>query len=104
MPGRSCTTQLVHAYILNYLTKHINSGFPVEMIFLDFQKASDSVLAALTSCINYCHLVYMVASTLKWIRVFFLIDHNKENPVLYLLATSGIPQESICPFIVFNIC
>ena len=41
MPGRSCTTQLLH--VLDYLTKHFDSGFPVEVIYLDFKKAFDSV-------------------------------------------------------------
>ena len=41
MPGRSCTTQLLH--VLDYLAKHTDSGFPVKMIYLHLKKAFDSV-------------------------------------------------------------
>jgi len=41
IPGRSCTTLLLH--VLDYITKHLDSTYSVEMIYLDFQKAFDSV-------------------------------------------------------------
>jgi len=31
MPGRSCTTQLLH--VLDYITKHLDSGHSVDLIF-----------------------------------------------------------------------
>ena len=36
MQRRSCTTQLLHA--LDYITKHLDKGYSVEMICLDFKR------------------------------------------------------------------
>ena len=41
IPGRSCTTQLL--YVLDHFTKHLDKGEPIDVIYLDFQKAFDSV-------------------------------------------------------------
>jgi len=41
LPGRSCTTQLLH--ILNYFTHHLDNGHSIDVVYLDFQKAFDSV-------------------------------------------------------------
>ena len=41
VPGRSCTTQLLH--VLDYFTKHLDEGYSVDVIYLDFQKAFDTV-------------------------------------------------------------
>ena len=41
IPGRSCTTQLL--YVLDYFTQHLDQGDSVDVIYLDFQKAFDSV-------------------------------------------------------------
>ena len=42
VPGRSCTTQLLQ--VLDYLTKHLDNGESVNVIYLDYQKAFDSIL------------------------------------------------------------
>ena len=41
IPGRSCTTQLLQ--VLDYFTQHLDKGDSVDVIYLDFQKAFDSV-------------------------------------------------------------
>ena len=41
MPGRSCTTQLLIA--MDYWTKVLEQRIPVDIIYLDFKKAFDSV-------------------------------------------------------------
>ena len=41
IPSRSCTTQLL--YVLDYFTQHLDQGDSVDAIYLDFQKAFDSV-------------------------------------------------------------
>ena len=41
LSGRPCTTQLL--YILDYFTQHLDQGDSVDAIYLDFQKAFDSV-------------------------------------------------------------
>jgi len=39
IPGRSCSTQLL--LMLDYLTHHLDNGYSVDVIYLDFQKAFD---------------------------------------------------------------
>ena len=39
--GRSCTTQLLTA--MDYWTQSLNDGYPVDIIYLDFHKAFDSL-------------------------------------------------------------
>ena len=41
LPGRSCLTNLL-AY-LESVTKHVDSGIPVDTVYLDFAKAFDKV-------------------------------------------------------------
>ena len=43
IPGRSCTTQLLYMYVLDYFTQHLDQGDSVDAIYSDFQKAFDSV-------------------------------------------------------------
>ena len=40
LPGRSCLTNLL-AY-LESVTKHVDSGLPVDTLYLDFAKAFDT--------------------------------------------------------------
>ena len=40
LPGRSCLTNLL-AYLEN-VTKHVESGLPVDTLYLDFAKAFDN--------------------------------------------------------------
>jgi Reverse transcriptase (RNA-dependent DNA polymerase) len=41
MPNRSCTTNLIE--FMDTVTKNIDSGKPVDVFYLDFSKAFDSV-------------------------------------------------------------
>ena len=41
-PGHSCTTQLLH--VMDIVTSSLDCGQPVDVIYLDLQKAFDSVL------------------------------------------------------------
>ena len=41
IPGRSCSTQLL--LMLDYLTHHLDKGYSIDVIYLDFQKAFDTV-------------------------------------------------------------
>ena len=43
IPGRSCTTQLLYMYVLDYFIQHLDQGDSVDAVYLDFQKAFDSV-------------------------------------------------------------
>ena len=41
LEGHSCTTQLLH--VMDILTKSLDRGVPVDVIYMDLQKAFDSV-------------------------------------------------------------
>ncbi len=41
MPGKSCATNLI--LTLEYLTKAVEEGYPVDLVYLDFSKAFDKV-------------------------------------------------------------
>ena len=95
IPGRSCTTQLL--YVLDYFTKHLDKGELIDVIYLDFQKAFDSVphqrlIQKLTSFgIN--------GKILQWINDFLwnrtqqvLLNGQKSSTTC---VTSGVPQGSV---------
>ena len=44
LPGRSCLANML-AYLEN-VTKHVDSGIPVDTLYLDFAKAFDKVPSA----------------------------------------------------------
>ena len=95
LPGRSCTTQLLD--VLNYLTVNLDAGHCIDVIYLDFQKAFDSV--------PYKRLLQKLTTfgihgkLLKWIENFLL--HRKQRVVLNgfhskpSAVVSGVPQGSI---------
>ena len=41
LPGHSCTTQLLH--VVDIITSSLDHGQPVDVIYLDLQKAIDSI-------------------------------------------------------------
>ena len=41
LPGHSCSTQLL--YVMDIITSSLDHGSPVDVIYLDLQKAFDSV-------------------------------------------------------------
>ena len=92
IPGRSCSTQLL--LLLDYLTCHLDSGYSIDVIYLDFQKAFDTV--------PHQHLLQKLTSfgihgnILKWIESF--LSNRKQRVVLNghqscsIPVTGGVPQ------------
>ena len=68
MPGRSCSTQLL--LILDYLTCHLDNAYSIDVIYLDFQKAFDTVphQRLLQKLISFG----IHGNVLKWIETFFI--------------------------------
>ena len=95
VPGRSCSTQLLH--VLDYLTYHLDKGYSIDIIYLDFQKAFDSV--------PHQRLIHKISSfgvhgnLLEWIKNF--LSNRKQQVVLNghmsqsVPVTSGVPQGSV---------
>ena len=95
LPGHSCTTQLLH--VMDIITSSLDHGLPVDVIYLDLQKAFDSVphnrLLCKVESYGIC------GKFLNWIKGF-LMDRD-QCVVLngckfrWQKVLSGVPQGSI---------
>ena len=95
MPGRSCTTQLLIA--MDYWTKALEQRIPVDVVYLDFKKAFDSVPH---TCLLIKLQAYGIGSQLyNWLCNYF--TGRKQRVVLndesssWTSVTSGVPQGSV---------
>ena len=93
--GHSCLTQLLHHF--DRITKLLEEGKNVDVVYLDFAKAFDKVDFTIT--LQKLANMGVAAEILQWIRSFITgrnqtvyVDGQKSIPVKVL---SGVPQGSV---------
>ena len=103
VPGRSCMTQLLTT--LEIWSEILDSGAPIDTIYLDFRKAFDTVPHQRLLAKLEAHGIK--GNTLGWIRNFLLERRQrvvvKGKLSAWAFILSGIPQGSVLGPILFVI-